>query len=75
MCAGAIIHARLARVVFGALDLKGGAAGSVFAVLGTERLNHRVEMQGGCRGCLGEACGDVPQLFFQSRREAAHPGV
>ncbi|MGH8585208.1 MAG: tRNA adenosine(34) deaminase TadA [Gammaproteobacteria bacterium] len=65
MCAGAIIHARLARVVFGAPDPKGGAAGSVFAVLGTERLNHRVEVQG---GCLGEACGEVLQLFFQERR-------
>ena len=65
MCAGAILHARLVRVVFGALDPKGGAAGSVFAVLGTERLNHRVEVQG---GCLGEACGEVLQLFFQERR-------
>lgn len=68
MCAGAILHARLARVVFGALDPKGGAAGSVFAVLGTERLNHRVEVQG---GFLGEACAEVLQLFFQSRRDAA----
>ncbi len=65
MCAGAILHARLARVVFGAPDPKGGAAGSVFAVLGTERLNHRVEVQG---GCLGEACRKVLQLFFQERR-------
>ena len=70
MCAGAILHARLARVVFGALDPKGGAAGSVFTVLGTERLNHRVEVQG---GCLGEACAEVLQLFFQSRRGAARP--
>jgi tRNA(adenine34) deaminase len=65
MCAGAILHARLARVVFGAPDPKGGAAGSVFPVLGTERLNHRVEVQG---GCLGEACGEVLQSFFQERR-------
>jgi tRNA(adenine34) deaminase len=70
MCAGAILHARLARVVFGALDPKGGAAGSVFAVLGTERLNHRVEVWG---GCLDEACAEVLQLFFQSRRDAARP--
>jgi tRNA(adenine34) deaminase len=70
MCAGAILHARLARVVFGALDPKGGAAGSVFAVLGTECLHHRVEVQG---GCLGEACGEVLQLFFQSRRDPARP--
>ena len=41
MCAGALIHARIARVVFGAIDPKAGAAGSVFEVLGTDRLNHR----------------------------------
>lgn len=71
MCAGAILHARLARVVFGALDPKGGAAGSVFPVLGTERLNHRVQVHG---GCLGEACAEVLQTFFQARRDAAHQG-
>ncbi len=70
MCAGAILHARLARVVFGALDPKGGAAGSVFAVLGTERLNHPVQVEG---GCLGEACAEVLQAFFQARRDAARP--
>ncbi|MGH8480575.1 MAG: tRNA adenosine(34) deaminase TadA [Gammaproteobacteria bacterium] len=68
MCAGAILHARLARVVFGALDPKSGAAGSVYAVLGTGRLNHRVEVEG---GCLGEACRELLQLFFQERRRDA----
>jgi tRNA(adenine34) deaminase len=70
MCAGAILHARLARVVFGAWDPKGGAAGSVFTVLGTERLHHRVEVRA---GCLEEACGEVLQKFFQVRRDAARP--
>lgn len=70
MCAGAILHARLSGVVFGAWDPKGGAAGSVFTVLGTERLYHRVEVRA---GCLGEACREVLQRFFQARREAARP--
>jgi tRNA(adenine34) deaminase len=47
MCAGAIIHARVSRVVFGAFDPRGGAAGSVFDILTTERLNHRVNCEGG----------------------------
>ncbi len=68
MCAGAIVQARLARVVFGAADPKSGAAGSVFTVLGSERLNHRVEVQG---GCLAVDCAEVLQGFFQARRAAA----
>jgi len=65
MCAGAIIHARVRRVVFGALDPKGGAAGSVFDVLGTDRLNHRVEV---CGPVLADACSEVLQNFFRARR-------
>ncbi len=65
MCAGAIIHARMARVVFGARDPKGGAAGSVFALLGTERLNHRVEVEG---GVLEQECGELLRNFFRRRR-------
>jgi tRNA(adenine34) deaminase len=65
MCAGAIIHARVARVVFGASDPKGGAAGSVFDVLGTDRLNHRVEVQG---GLLAEESAALLQDFFAARR-------
>ncbi|MEE9357339.1 tRNA adenosine(34) deaminase TadA [Candidatus Vondammii sp. HM_W22] len=67
MCAGAIIHARVKRVVFGAYDPKGGAAGSVFDLLSSERrFNHRVEVQGG--GVLSEECGDLLRAFFRSRR-------
>jgi len=65
MCAGAIIHARVERVVFGARDPKGGAAGSVFEVLGTERLNHRVTVEG---GVLEGECGELLRAFFRRRR-------
>ena len=65
MCSGAIIHARVTQVVFGAHDPKGGAAGSVFQVLGTELLNHRVEVAG---GVLERECGDLLRGFFRRRR-------
>ncbi len=65
MCAGAMIHARIARVVFGATDPKTGAAGSVFDTLTDPRHNHRPELTG---PCLGEECGAVLQAFFRSRR-------
>jgi len=67
MCAGAIIHARVKRVVYGALDPKGGAAGSVFDVLGTDRLNHRVEVFG---PVLAAECSEMLQSFFRGRRLA-----
>ncbi|MGD8526496.1 MAG: tRNA adenosine(34) deaminase TadA [Thioalkalispiraceae bacterium] len=66
MCAGAIIHARVARVVYGATDPKGGAAGSVFDILGTERLNHKVEV---CGGILAEESAALLKAFFQQRRK------
>lgn len=66
MCAGAIVHARVARVVFGALDPKGGACGSVFALLPSdERFNHRTECTG---GILAEPCSQLLRLFFLGRR-------
>ena len=65
MCAGAITHARVNRVVFGAPDPKGGAAGSVFEVLGTDRLNHIVEVSG---GVMAEESATLLQTFFRSRR-------
>lgn len=67
MCAGAIIHARVARVVFAAPDPKAGAAGSVYDVLNTVRLNHRVELQG---GVLEQACAQQLRDFFRARRKA-----
>jgi tRNA(adenine34) deaminase len=65
MCAGAIIHARVDRVVYGASDPRAGAAGSVFSVLGTDQLNHVVNVQG---GVLAESCGEVLRQFFRARR-------
>lgn len=65
MCAGAMIHARLATVVFGASDPKTGAAGSVFDTLLDARHNHRPEISG---PCLGEECGTLLQQFFRARR-------
>lgn len=68
MCAGAIIHARVRRVVFGAFDPKTGAAGSVFDVLASDKHNHRVEI---CSGVLADECGALLSEFFRARRAAA----
>jgi tRNA(adenine34) deaminase len=65
MCAGAIVLARVPRVVFGASDPKAGAAGSVLDVLGESRLNHRPEVAG---GLLALECGALLSEFFASRR-------
>ncbi len=65
MCAGAMIHARVARLVFGAADPRAGAAGSVFNLLQTDALNHRVEIRG---GVLAEECGSLLRAFFRVRR-------
>ncbi len=65
MCAGAMIHARIGRLVFGAFDPKAGAVGSVLTVLNHPQLNHRIELTG---GVLAEECGDLLRRFFQARR-------
>jgi tRNA(adenine34) deaminase len=65
MCAGAIVLARLPRVVFGALDPKAGAAGSVMDVLDEPRLNHRPQVES---GLLAEDCADLLRAFFAPRR-------
>jgi tRNA(adenine34) deaminase len=65
MCAGAIVLARLPRVVFGAIDPKAGAAGSVFNVLEEPRLNHRPQVES---GLLAEDCADLLRAFFAPRR-------
>ena len=65
MCAGAIVLARVDRVVFGAADPKAGFAGSLGNLVQDERLNHRVELEGGVEG---EACGELLRAFFRERR-------
>ncbi|MEW8496940.1 MAG: tRNA adenosine(34) deaminase TadA [Candidatus Thiodiazotropha taylori] len=66
MCAGAIVHARVKRVVYGAPDPKGGAAGSVFDLLPTDsRFNHRVEVEG---GLMMEQSAKLLQDFFRRKR-------
>jgi tRNA(adenine34) deaminase len=65
MCAGAMVHARLARLVYGAADPKAGAAGSVLEVLNHPRLNHRMEVTS---GVLADRCAEILRQFFQARR-------
>jgi len=65
MCAGAMIHARLGRLVYGAADPKTGAAGSVLAVLNHPKLNHLMEVTA---GVLAEECGELLREFFRERR-------
>lgn len=65
MCASAIVHARVKRVVFGAWDPRAGAAGSIVDVFALQGLNHRVDVFG---GVLMEECGDRLKAFFGERR-------
>ena len=65
MCAGAIVLARVPRVVYGTVDTKAGAAGSVLDVLAEPRLNHRPEV---AAGLLAEECAELLRAFFRSRR-------
>lgn len=65
MCAAAIAHARIARLVFGAWDPRQGAAGSAFNLVASEAMNHRVDAFG---GVLSEECGAMLKRFFEARR-------
>lgn len=65
MCAGAIIQARLKRVIFGALDPKYGAVASLYNILTDKRLNHQVAVTG---GILKEECGEIISRFFREKR-------
>jgi tRNA(adenine34) deaminase len=68
MCAGAIMHARIARVVFGAHDPKTGACGSVVDAFANEQLNHHTSVSG---GVLADECGEALRSFFADRRRAS----
>jgi len=65
MCVGALVHARVARIVYGAPDPKTGACGSVFDLAATAKLNHRIDVVG---GVLAEECGALLKQFFAARR-------
>lgn len=65
MCAGAIIHSRIARVIYGARDYKSGVHGSVVDLFAVERLNHHATVEG---GVLAEECGKLLSDFFAARR-------
>ena len=70
MCAGAIMHARIARVIYGARDAKTGVHGSVVDLFGVERLNHHATVTG---GVLADECGSLLSQFFAGRRRKATP--
>jgi tRNA(adenine34) deaminase len=72
MCAGAILHARIARLVFAARDPKAGACGSALSVMNHPALNHRVEV---VEGVLGEECSALLTTFFRNRRAAQTAAV
>jgi tRNA(adenine34) deaminase len=65
MCAGAMMQARIQRVVYGAKDPRAGAAGSVFSILQSTQLNHRIICDG---GILEQECGDILRQFFKDKR-------
>jgi tRNA(adenine34) deaminase len=67
MCAGALVHARIKRLVYGADDPKAGAVHSVMQVLNHPQLNHRTEVKG---GVLAGQCAEVLQSFFRAKRES-----
>ncbi len=72
MCAGAIVHVRLARVVFGAADAKAGAAGGVMNILQFPSLNHQVEITGGVRA---DECREMLRSFFAEQRQRVKSGL
>ena len=65
MCAGAMVHARVGRLVYGCADPRSGAAGSVYDIAASDRLNHRLDVNG---GVLESECRELLQAFFRARR-------
>lgn len=68
MCAGALVLARVDRVVFSVRDPKFGGCGSIFNIVDEKRLNHRLQIT---EGILSEQCGGIMQEFFRKKRETA----
>lgn len=71
MCAGALVHARVARLVYGASDPKAGAAGSALQVLNHPSLNHKIQITA---GVLAGKCSEILQEFFRHKRERSESG-
>ena len=67
MCAGALVHARVSRLVYGATDMKTGAVVSLYAITSDNRLNHELQVEG---GVLAEECSQLLRSFFKGRRNA-----
>ncbi len=67
MCMGALIQSRVGRIVYGAQDPKGGAAGSLYDIANDKRLNHQIEVTA---GVLKDECGKVLRQFFKTKRKA-----
>ena len=68
MCAGAMVHARISRLIFGAWDEKAGACGSVFDIVRDSRLNHQIEV---VPGIMADECSGIIREFFRQKREKA----
>jgi len=66
MCAGLLVHSRIKRLVFGACDLKTGAAGSVFNLVASNKLNHQIEVE---QSNMAEQCSEMLSAFFKRRRK------
>ena len=72
MCAGAIVHARLRRLIFGAPDPKAGACGTALRIINHRKLNHRVELKS---GALAAECASAIKEFFRRKRRKTSPGI
>jgi tRNA(adenine34) deaminase len=68
MCAGALVNARIKRIIFGAVDLKAGACKSVFKIAGSKKLNHKIEILGAKEKYLSIECATLIQDFFRTKR-------
>lgn len=66
MCLGAMIHARIKRLVFGAYDSKSGAVNNIIKLIEPNKLNHRIDFEG---GVLADECGEILKVFFSERRK------
>jgi tRNA(adenine34) deaminase len=69
MCMGALVNARIKKIIFGAYDVKFGACKSIFKIAKSKKLNHKIEFDGGKEKYLNEECADIIKNFFKERRK------